>query len=142
MDSGVAIGTAAATNGFTRSAPVDFETIIIDAPEGDTAPFTRFTKRLLGLHLLENASFVARAERVYGTYLVTSGREPTPVVAQRVDSKDDEYVIVTTVDLMPSTLPRARTKGQALDILKAHLKANPQDAARLQVVPIHELEVA
>ena len=85
MDSGVAIGTAAATNGFTRSVPVDFETIIIDAPEGDTAPFTRFTKRLLGLHLLENASFVARAERVYGTYLVTSGREPTPVVAQRVD---------------------------------------------------------
>ena len=41
MDSGVAIGTAAATNGFTRSVPVEFETIIIDAPDGDIAPFTQ-----------------------------------------------------------------------------------------------------
>jgi hypothetical protein len=142
LDSGVAIGAAAATNGFTRPVPVKFETIIIDAPDGDTAPFTRFTKRFVGFHALENASFVSRTERVYGTYLAISGRDSLPVVSQRVDLKDDEYVIVRTLDLTPSNLPRAKTKGQALDLLAAHVRANPSDEGRLQAIPVHELEVA
>jgi hypothetical protein len=142
MDAGVAIGTAAATNGFTRAVPVEFETIVIDAPEGGTAPFSAFVKRRLGVHVLANDSLVARAERVYGTYLAASGREASLAVTPRLTLRDDDYVIVGTRDLTPASLPAAKTKGQALDLLAAHVKAHPEDAGRLQVIPVHELEVA
>jgi hypothetical protein len=140
MDAGVAVGTAAATNGFTRSVPVEYETIVIDAPEGGDAPFTEFIKRRLGRHALAHDSLVVRSARVYGAHLAGTGRETSLAVTPQIALGDDGYVIAGTRDLARSDLVTPTTKGQALDALAARLAAHPEEAGRWQVVPVHELQ--
>jgi hypothetical protein len=140
MDSGVAVGTAGATHGFARAVPVEYETIVIDAPEGGEAPFTKFLTRRLGRHALGHDSLVARAARVYGTHLAATGRENSLPVEPQVRLEDDGYVIAGVRDLVRSDLVVPTTKGQARDALATHLAAHPEDAGRWQVVPLHELE--
>jgi uncharacterized protein DUF6603 len=141
MDAGVTVGTAGATSGFTRAVPVEYETIVIDAPEGPEAPFRDFVSRRLGVHALALGSLVARAARVYGTHLTATGREGSLAVAPQLRFEDDDYVIVGTRDLARSDLvAAATTKGRASDALAAHLAAHPEERGRWQVVPLHELE--
>ena len=139
MDAGVAVGTAAATSGFTRSVPVEYETIVIDAPEGPDTRFTEFVARRLGRHALAHDSLVVRSARVYGAHLAGTGRETSLAVTPQVALGDDGYVIAGTRDLARSDLVTPTTKGQALDALAARLAAHPEEAGRWQVVPVHEL---
>jgi hypothetical protein len=142
MDAGVAIGAAAATNGFTRSVPVDYETIIIDAPEGPEAPLSQFVSRRLGRHALAAGSLVARAARVYDAHLTRTGREAARAVSLQVDLEEEGYVIAGTRDLAKADIVAATTKGQAMDALAAYLDAHPGQIGQWQVVPVGELEPA
>jgi hypothetical protein len=142
MDSGVAIGSGTASNGFTRSVPVEYETIIIDAPEGVAAPFRDFLTRRLGIHVLANDSLVARSARVYGAHITATGREGGLAVASQLQLEEDDYVIAGTRDLSDSSLVAATTKSRAHDVLAAHLAAHPGESGHWQVVPLHEISGA
>jgi hypothetical protein len=145
MDAGVAIAANAVTGGATRDVPVEYETIIIDAPEGGEAPFSLFLKRNVGLFSLTAVSLNARAERIYGAHLAVGGRGPyvPPAGVTRQVTLDDElYVIASTADLtMRVDLKSPDAKGAVHDVLAAHLHAHPEERGLWQVVPLNEAEV-
>jgi hypothetical protein len=144
MDAGVAIAANAVTHGTTRAAPVEYETIIIDAPEGGEAPFSLFTARSAGLFTMTAASLNARSERVYGAHLTGHGRAPyvPPAGAVRQVALDDElFVIASTADLvMRADLKAPDAKGAVHDALAEHLAAHPEQSGLWQVVPLNEAE--
>jgi hypothetical protein len=145
MDAGVALVANAVTSGTARAVPVAYETIIIDAPEGFQAPFSKFLSRDGGLFTLATSSLLARSERVYSAHLTANGRAPyvPPAgVAKQVALEDELFVIASTSDLsarMDVSAPDS--KGAVHDALAAHLAAQPEERGLWQVVPIHEAEV-
>jgi hypothetical protein len=144
MDAGVAIAANVVTHGAARAVPVEYETIIIDAPEGGEAPFSVFIKRNVGLFALTAASLNARSERVYGAHLTVHGREPyVPPSGAVVQVTLDEplFVIASTADLaMRADLKAPDAKGAVHDALAAHLAAHPEESGLWQVVPLNEAE--
>jgi hypothetical protein len=124
--------------------PVEYETIIIDAPEGGEAIFSLFLARNVGLFSLTTASLNARAERVYGAHLAVNGREPyvpPPGVTRQVTLDDELYVIASTADLtMRVDLRSPDAKGALHDVLAGHLDAHPEERGLWQVVLLNEAE--
>jgi Family of unknown function (DUF6603) len=145
MDAGVTIAANTVTNGTGRAVPVEYETIIIDAPEGFEAPFTKFVKRNAGVFSLSATSLLARSERVYSAHLTANNR--TPYVAPagtktQVTLGDELFVVASTANLsMRTDLGAPDSKGAVHDALARHLAAHPEERGQWQVVPVDEAEV-
>ena len=145
MDAGVAIAANTVTNGAGRAVPVEYETIIIDAPEGFEAPFTKFLKRNAGVFSLSASSLLARSERVYSAHLTANNRTPyvPPAGAKtQVALGDELFVVASIADLsMRIDLGAPDSKGAVHDTLARHLAAHPEERGLWQVVPVDEAEV-
>jgi hypothetical protein len=144
MDSGVGVATGAVEGGATRGVPVNYEAIVLDAPEGPQLPFSLFASRAAGLYSVSGTSLTAMSQLAFGAHLAATGR-PFAVEATkppRVAFEDEGYVVASATDLTRLDGSAPSTKGAAYAALKQHLAANPGEQGRWQVVPLHELAVS
>ncbi len=145
MDAGLTISANAVTNGATRAVPIDFETIIMDAPDGFHAPFTTFVARHVGRSAATQSSLLAHSERVYSAHLARNLRDPygssAGVIRQVELAADEAYVIASTEDLAVRTdLGAPGSKTEASTVLAEYLATHPDERGGWKVVPVHEIE--
>lgn len=139
MDAGVTVAGAALAHGPVLGTAVVYETIVVDEPW--TAPRPAPPYRLPLAHQLTALEpGAARAP------LRASGLQrfaPRPGRPPRVALADARFVVVSADDLAPHpALGATAAKGAALDALRRHEAAHPEDRGRFQVVALHDLEVA
>jgi hypothetical protein len=140
MDAGVTLGGLTVQHGSMLGLEVVYETTLVDEPW--EAPRRAPPYPLALVHQL------AAVERgaVARSGLRTTGLArfaPPPDRPARVDLADARFVVVTADDLAAQPAIAGPTaKGAALDALRRHEAAHPEDRGRFQVIAIHELEVA
>jgi hypothetical protein len=135
MDAGFTVAANSVAAGPPVGASVEFETIIIDIPwEPRRGP--RYALPLTHqLAMLEQGASAQAPLRTTGL-----GRFSPPATRPSAIAMDDErYVVATTTDATPfAGVPGAFAKGAALNALARHLRAHPELAGQLQVMPEHE----
>jgi hypothetical protein len=140
MDAGVTLGGAALQHGTVMGAEVVYETTVLDDPwdgQRKAPPY-----RIPLTHLLASAGLGAAAR----SGLRQSGLErfaPRPGQSPLVDLTEDRFVVVAAEDLAAHpAISGASARGAALDALRRHEAAHPEDRGRYQVIALHELEPA
>jgi len=136
---GVEAGVPDAAHGAAKAMDVEYETRIVDSTWESRSQGTYTLSRGQQLFL------IGAGAKAYSPLWNTGARKfsPAPGAPRGVSLDDDIYVIATTDDLAQRPeLGRYRSKGAALQALKAHLAAQPLDHGRLQVVSTFELEAA
>jgi hypothetical protein len=140
MDAGVTLGRAAIEHGTVMGTEVVYETIVIDDPWDGQRAAPPYRPSLT--HQLASLEWGAAAR----SGLRTSGLDkfaPRPGRPPLVDLGDDRFVVVSAEDLSARLdISRPSAKGAALDALRRHETAHPEDRGLFQVIALHELEAA
>jgi hypothetical protein len=138
MDAGVTIAGDTVASGAAVGTPVVFETIVVDSAFASrTAPAYTPT-RTHQLSKLRQGASARSPRRTTGT----SKFAPDPALPTHVALADEQFVIASTLDLAHrADLTGPVGQGAAELALASYLATHPTERGRLQVVPVHELEV-
>jgi hypothetical protein len=138
MDAGVSVASDAAAHGGSLGIDVVYETIIVDAPD---------SIRLVGIYALPlstQMSMTSRSAAATAPIWKTGLNTYNPGLDVVKPFKDAEtiYTVASTVDLSGRFDIGQGTIGETHDALNAYLETHPGERGALQVIPLHELEVA
>lgn len=138
MDAGVSVASDAAAHGGSLGIDVVYETIIVDAP--DLIRFVGIYALALATQMSMTSRSAAATAPIWKTGLNTYNLGLDAVNP----FKDAEtiYTVASTVDLSGRFDIGQGTIGETHDALDAYLETHPGERGELQVIPLHELEVA
>jgi hypothetical protein len=138
MDAGVSVASDAAAHGGSLGIDVVYETIIVDAPD-----LIRFVG-IYALALATQMSMTSRSAAATAPIWKTGLNTYNPGLDAIKPFKDAEtiYTVASTVDLSGRFDIGQGTIGETHDALNAYLETHPGERSELQVIPLHELEVA
>jgi hypothetical protein len=137
FDSGLAIGDTAVTGGNDVASTLSYVEVYIEDPAAHANFLTLRTisSEVLGALTAQGASALGATRRGgLSTYT-------TPAMSSPISVNPVAYVVASTADLTVrgDIAPGAGTSCTAADAaLAAHLRASPQDAGTLQVIPLFE----
>ena len=138
MDAGVSVASDAAAHGGSLGIDVVYETIIVDAPD---------SIRLVGIYTLPLSTQMSMTSRsaaatapIWKTGLNTYN--PGLDVVKPFRDAETIYTVASTTDLSGRFDIGQGTIGETHDALNAYLETHPGERGALQVIPLHELEVA
>lgn len=137
MDAGVSVASDAATHGGSIGIEVVYETIIVDAP--DSIRFVAPYKLGLATQLNMTTRSAAATTPVWKNGL--ESYKPGLGAVKPFKEQETTYTVASTLDMSARLDIGQGTIGETHDALNAYLAANPGERGRLQVVPMHELEV-
>jgi hypothetical protein len=135
---GVEAGVPDAAHGAVKAVDVEYESRIVDST-WEVRNQGRFR-----LDRDQQLFLVGAGAKAYSPLWNTGARKfsPAPGTPSGVSLEDESYVIATVDDLLHRPeLGRYRSKGAALQALKAHVARTPGDRGTLQVVSSFEAEV-
>jgi hypothetical protein len=138
MDAGVSVASDAAAHGGSLGIDVVYETIIVDAPD---------SIRLVGIYTLALATqmnMTSRSAAATAPIWKSGLNTYNPGLDAVKPFKDAEtiYTVASTIDLSGRFDIGQGTIGETHDALNAYLETHPGERGGLQVIPLHELEVA
>jgi len=138
MDAGVSVASDAAAHGGSIGIDVEYETIIVDAP--DVIRIVGVYK--LGLDTQMRMTSRSAAATSPSWKVGLGGYKVAPGVTKPFKNAEPTYVVASTLDMSArADIGGGATMGEAHDALDAYLEANPGERGTLHVVPAHELEV-
>jgi hypothetical protein len=142
MDAGITVGSNAIGYGKSRtvSKGIVYETTIVDSPRETRKPAAA-KDRLYALPLGHQRAMTGLGAAARSP-LRSTGNErfmPPPATPAQIALDDEQFAVVSTDDL--GVLIKTATRSEAHQALADHLAGRPEQRGRLQVVPLHELEV-
>jgi hypothetical protein len=136
-DAGITIGSDTVLTGADSPRNVVYEERYVDEPEGFSR-LARLYAMPADIHLSLSALGAGFASPLKNTGLAKYRTGPT---AAAVVSQDPSYVIAGVEDLAVRhdiVSSQGATYFAARAALQSHLAAHPEDAANLQILPVHE----
>lgn len=138
MDAGVSVASDAAAHGGSLGIDVVYETIIVDAP--DSIRFVGIYTLALSTQMSMTSRSAAATAPIWKTGLNTYN--PGLDTVKPFRDAETIYTVASTTDLSGRFDIGQGTIGETHDALNAYLETHPGERGALQVIPLHELEVA